>query len=304
MAKKNNNIPLLLMILLLLGSTIGASYMWYTEKELHQSCNESAEVKKNDINGLLYELTELEVAYDSLEFYANELNIDKKNMNSSIDSLKLKVIQALKSEEVKEEEIASLQREIRSLIRDKRDLMAEVDRKIGMLDSAEVENLRLLEANQLLASAYDTLKINFETQQTEFSSLKDKFDQVSQMKALDLELAFLNKKKKTTRKPRLVHFFNISFKTGENKLRDGEMLDYFIVVKDKNSNRVIQSQGSQRMNGGTLVTYTARVSFIYDGKNRPISIEIPIDEDEEVSGTYEVIVYTDNVLVGRSYSTI
>ena len=77
MAKKN--IPLLLMILLLLGSTIGASYMWYNnEKELHQNCDENSEVKNNDINELLFELTELEVAYEELESQADELNVDKK----------------------------------------------------------------------------------------------------------------------------------------------------------------------------------------------------------------------------------
>ena len=78
MAKKNNNIPLLLMILLLLGSTIGASYMWYNEKELHQNCDENSEVKNNDINELLFELTELEVAYEELESQADELNVTKK----------------------------------------------------------------------------------------------------------------------------------------------------------------------------------------------------------------------------------
>ena len=302
MAKKNNNIPLLLMILLLLGSTIGASYMWYNEKELHQNCDENSEVKNNDINELLFELTKLEVAYEELESQADELNVDKKNMKESIKALKSQLIRAMENEELSEKAIASLKREIKSLRRDKDDLEEEVIRIKEKLGIAEDKNLALQEDNQMLKAANDTLKIKVASQQTEFSSLKDKYDQVNQMKALDLELTFLNKKKKATRKARSVNFFNISFKTGENQLRDGEVLEYYIVVKDKNSNRVIQSQGSQRMDGGTLVTYTARVSFIYDGNNRPISIEIPLDE--EVTGTYEVIVYTDNALVGRSYSTI
>ena len=62
------------------------------------------------------------------------------------------------------------------------------------------------------------------------------------------------------------------------------MLEYYIVVKDKNSNRVIQSQGSQEWMGD--ISHLQLGFPLYMMVTTDISIEIPIDE--EVTGTYEV----------------
>lgn len=311
MAKKNNNIPLLLLILLLLGTTIGTSYMWYTERDSSEDCTETVISKEENINALLFDLTSLDFAYDSVEYLATALGIDNKAMGGSIDSLKDELREAIQKGQIDQETITKLQRKVKNLVDQNQTLTQEVSKALAEKDSVQLANISLEEQNLRITAEYAQLEEDYINQQTameglnaNYNNLESRYKEINRMKALDLELSFLNKKKKTTRKPRLVDFFNISFKTGENKLRALEMLDYYIVVKDKNSNQVIQPQGSQRMDGGTLVTYTAKVSFMYDGKNRPISIDLPLDEDEEVSGTYEVIVYTDNALVGRSYSTI
>ena len=98
---------------------------------------------------------------------------------------------------------------------------------------------------------------------TDYNNLETKFTEVNRMKAQDLTLSFLNKRRKSTKKPKFVDFFNVSFKTGENEYRRGETLDYYIVILEKNSNRVIQSvsSGTAIMNGGNTVNYTAKISL-------------------------------------------
>ena len=75
---------------------------------------------------------------------------------------------------------------------------------------------------------------------TDYNNLETGVTEVNRMKAQDLTLSFLNKEE-NQQEAKFVDFFNVSFKTGENEYRRGETLDYYIVILEKNSNRVIQS---------------------------------------------------------------
>ncbi len=311
MAKKNNNIPLLLLVLLLLGTTVGTSYMWYTERESRQDCKETVTSNEEDIDALLFELTSLDVAYDSVEYLATALGIDNKAMGGSIDSLKTELMAAIQKGQIDEQTIKALQRKVNNLVAQNQTLTQEVTRVMAEKDSVELANISLQEQNLRITAEYATLETDYNNQQsemenlnTEYNNLETKFTEVNRMKAQVLTLSFLNKRRKSTKKPKFVDFFNVSFTTGENDFRRGETLDYYIVILEKNSNRVIQSvsSGTTIMNGGNTVNYTAKISLRYDGSNKPITIDIPIDS--EVDGTYEVRVYVDNTMVARSLASI
>ena len=311
MAKKDNNIPLLLLVLLLLGTTVGASYMWYTERESRQDCKETVISNEEDIDALLFELTSLDVAYDSVEYLATALGIDNRAMGGSIDSLKTELMVAIQKGQIDEQTINALQRKVNNLVIQNQTLTQEVTRVLAEKDSVELANISLREQNLRITAEYATLETDYNIQQsemedlnTEYSNLETKFTEVNRMKAQDLSLSFLNKRRKATKRPKFVDFFNVSFKTGENDFRRGETLDYYIVILEKNSNRVIQSvsSGTTIMNGGNTVNYTAKISLRYDGSNKPITVDIPVDR--KVDGTYEVRVYVDNTMVARSIASI
>ena len=311
MAKKSNNIPLLLIVLLLLGTTIGSSYMWYTERGSRQDCKETVTSNEEDIDALLFELTSLDVAYDSLEYLATALGIDNKAMGGSIDSLKTELMSAIQKGQIDEQTISALQRKVNNLVAQNQTLNQQVTRALSEKDSVQLANISLQEQNLRITAEYATLETDYNNQQsamdglnTEYNNLETKFTEVNRMKAQDLSISFLNKRRKSTKKPKFVDFFNVSFKTGENDYRRGEILDYYIVILEKNSNRVIQSvsSGTAIMNGGNTVNYTAKISLSYDGSNKPITVDIPIDS--EVDGSYEVRVYVDNTMVARSLGSI
>ena len=311
MAKKNNNIPLLLLVLLLLGTTVGTSYMWYTERESREDCTETVTNKEENIDALLFEVTSLDLAYDSVEYLATALGIDNKAMGGSIDSLKNELMEAIQKGQVDQQTITALQRKVNNLVAQNQTLTQEVAKALAEKDSVQLANISLEEQNLRITAEYAQLEADFIDQQsameslnTEYNTLETKFTEVNRMKAQDLSLSFLNKRRKSTKKPKFVDFFNVSFTTGENDYRRGETLDYYIVILEKNSNRVIQSvsSGTSIMNGGNTVNYTAKISLRYDGSNKPITVDIPIDG--EVDGTYEVRVYVDNAMVARSLASI
>lgn len=311
MAKKNNNIPLLLLVLLFLGTTVGTSYMWYTERESREDCTETVTSKEENIDALLYELTSLDVAYDSVEYLATALGIDNKAMGGSIDSLKDELMEAIQKGQVDQQTITALQRKVNNLVAQNQTLTQEVAKALAEKDSVQLANISLEEQNLRITAEYAQLEADFIDQQsameslnTDYNNLESRFTEVNRMKAQDLVLSFLNKRRKSTKRPKLVDFFNVSFTTGENDFRRGETLDYYIIIIEKNSNRVIQSvsSGTAIMDGGNTVNYTAKISLRYDGSNKPITVDIPVDS--EVDGTYEVRVYVDNTMVARSLASI
>lgn len=312
MAKKNNNIPLLLLILLLLGTTIGTSYMWYTERDSSEDCTETVISKEENINALLFDLTSLDFAYDSVEYLATALGIDNKAMGGSIDSLKDELMEAIQKGQIDQETITTLQRKVKNLVDQNQTLTQEVSKALAEKDSVQLANISLEEQNLRITAEYSQLEKDYINQQTameglnaNYNNLESRYKEINRMKAQDLTLSFLKENGKPTKKPKSVDFFDVSFKTGENEYRRGETLDYYIIIIEKSSNRVIQLEngsGKVIMDGGNTVSYTVKTSFPYVGGNMSSRNKIPIDG--KVSGTYEVIVYTDNALVGRSYSTI
>ena len=162
MAKKNNNIPLLLLILLLLGTTVGASYMWYTERASRQDCKETVTSNEEDIDALLFELTSLDVAYDSVEYLATALGIDNKAMGSSIDSLKTELMAAIQKGQIDEQTIQALQRKVNNLVGQNQTLTQEVTRVMAEKDSVElpisISKNKICESNQSMLHLKQTIK--------------------------------------------------------------------------------------------------------------------------------------------------
>lgn len=193
-------------------------------------------------------------------------------------------------------------------IRRKLELLRKITQDyVARIDSLVVENRALAEENTQLSQTVTQFKNQNNQLQEEKSQLQEKITVASALKAYDLQIQPVrlraDGKEIPTDRARRVTRISLQFTIGENKVVDPGVKTVYARISRPDG--VVMSLGTDdvysfQLKGETL-QYTLKQDVNY--KNEAVDVKMFWDrkdvETPAMSGTYDVMLYMDDVEIGR-----
>ena len=260
----------------LLTTIVSLSYNLNAQKKQNQDMLELAELDKKELE-------------DQYQEFANQYGdmkdmITDKEISSQLGIQQTKAQQILKKIKVTDphnaQELARLKKQLPSF---KNVLKAYMNQ----LDSWRKTNSNLIAENARVKEQFDEATNHITGLNTQNRDLSYKVAIASQLNVDDVNLLFKNKRGKTTKKPKKAKTIEITFNIAKNPTAPKGNKNMTVVVKSPNKD------------------YNTSKTIRYNGQRTPVSISIPLHEDEELEkGIYQVTILSNGKLLDKESYTI
>jgi hypothetical protein len=270
------------------------SWLLFSQKKLTTAVTNEKELKtkflQEELNGLMSEHDSIKVEYAQLA--------DKLSQKDSLISIQAKEIRGLIASQ------ADYKR-----IKKKLDYLRNITQGyVHQIDSLYTVNKELKEENVAITNKYYKSKQVNEELQKDKQQLTEKVNIASLLKASGISAVALKAgtgtKEKTTDKASKTDRIKICFTILENQVAAGGLRTVYIRIA--RPDKKIITQGNEDIYSfeldGQKLQYTLKKDINYENKAQNVCVfwEKKDKSQEAMKGTYEVLIYADNNMIGTT----
>lgn len=264
-------------------------------------------VKYKNTGSQVYELTHekinLQAEIDRIELELDRLSNDNIELSNSLilsrDSARTAIAdlrRKLDQQNLTQQELLQTRQEIGQL-------RSEVSRYVVELENLRTQNTQLISDHDRLQQEVHTSSTRMEQLEEENTDLSDKVKRASAIKVSSMSIVGIRERSKgreaAETRTRRVDRFNISFTIADNPLAKEGLRDIYLRIIDPNGNlRTPEGNHFFEVDGNSIqYTHKTSIEFSNDGKLYNIAWR---DSKPFQKGTYTVLLYSDNAVMGRS----
>ena len=270
------------------------TWLLFSQKKITTAVTNEKELKtkflQEELNGLMSEHDSIKVEYSQLA--------DKLSQKDSLISSQAKELRGLIASQ------ADYKR-----IKKKLDYLRNITQGyVHQIDSLYTVNKELKEENKVISNKYFKSKQDNEVLQKDKQQLTEKVNIASLLKATGISAVALKAtsgtKEKTTDKASRTDRLKICFTILENQVAAGGLRTVYIRIA--RPDKKIITQGNEDIYSfdfnGQKLQYTLKKDINYENKAQNVCVfwEKKDKAQEAMKGTYEVMIYADNNLIGST----
>lgn len=281
--RRNNLIVIFLSVILVI--VIVLFFMQRNEnKKIIGSLNAEKE-------SLQTELNEIVRSYDALKTDNDTLNNELFVARTRVEDLKLEIGQLKKASY---EQISRYQDEVGSLRRIMRNYIVQVD-------SLNRRNQQLLAENEQVKQEYIAIETQNKTLQEEKNQLSQRVERASQLEALNLRVAGINKKGSEINSRDKAEKLMISFTLSKNVTARRGNKNIYVRILRPDQILLIKSNKDLFQFEDLKIPYSAMREVTYEGNELPVNIFWDNQgENPFMPGVYTIDVFADGDNIGTT----
>lgn len=270
---------------------IGLAILTYIQKTEHtkniaslEQVNHEKETLTFQYQGLLDDYESLETTSDSI---SSQLDSEKERIKELIADLRT-------TKSNNRYQINKYKNELKTL----RSIMKGF---IHQVDSLNTLNIELTAENKEIKKQYKTARDKNKKLSEKYDEAADKVKVASVIRAIDIVIASLNHKGKSTSKAKKTKRFSINFALDENAIAKTGTKSIYLRITDPNEHILIQDNQPVFSYEDEEIAYSSVRKVEYDGKvsNAVIYFEHK-GEERLMKGIYKVDIFCDGNMIGSS----
>lgn len=299
MDNKNSNSSkriLIILVTILVAAIVALMIYTFTNRSYYNQLLEEKEIQK----------IELQAELDSLMVEHDNIKLEYGALSDSL-SLKDSIILA-NAEEIKQ--LLNTKYEY-YLVKKKLDRLRTVSQSyLRQMDSLYTLNRALTIENNQMKKEVAKERDRSTQLQKDKNKVEEQISKAAVLKAYNVTATPIRikgaGKEEATNKKNRVEKIKISFTLGENKLIESGKKIIYIRISDPTNDVICQSRSDEYsfQFEGQILQYTLKESVNYDGSAKSTTAYWVVESGKLKSGKYNVIIYSDDSIIGNTSFTI